>query len=104
MSKLHWGIKRVCNNGSCGAKFYDFQEKVIVCPSCGCGYSQKLSSRSYTDDRAPMPMPVPTPEPASVSASVDGEIVLDDAEDLPSEGVPPISGVDSLDLAEDDIS
>lgn len=94
MSKLHWGIKRVCNNGSCGAKFYDFQEKAIVCPSCGCGYSQKLSSRSYTDDRVSSPAP----------DSVEGGIVLDDAEDLPSEGEPPVSGVVSLDLSEDDIS
>ena len=52
MAKAHWGIKRVCNNGSCGAKFYDFNEKAIACPKCGAAYSQKLMSRSFLEERS----------------------------------------------------
>ncbi len=52
MAKAHWGIKRVCNNGSCGAKFYDFNEKAIACPKCGAAYSQKLMSRSFVEERS----------------------------------------------------
>ncbi len=53
MAKAHWGIKRVCNSGSCGAKFYDFNEKAIACPKCGAAYSQKLMSRSFaTEERS----------------------------------------------------
>ncbi len=52
MAKAHWGIKRVCNNGSCGAKFYDFKEKAIACPKCGAAYSQKLMSRSFIEERS----------------------------------------------------
>ena len=52
MAKAHWGIKRVCNSGSCGAKFYDFNEKAIACPKCGAAYSQKLMSRSFVEERS----------------------------------------------------
>ena len=33
MTKADWGIKRNCL--SCPTKFYDFNRKPILCPSCG---------------------------------------------------------------------
>ena len=73
MSKSDWGIKRVCNNGTCGAKFYDFYEKVITCPKCGGAYSQKLSSRSFADYRlVASDDAIDSPAPAEEGEVVEG--------------------------------
>ena len=32
MAKPEWGVKRT---GPCGTKFYDFNKRPIICPSCG---------------------------------------------------------------------
>ena len=32
MAKPEWGTKRT---GPCGTKFYDFNKRPIICPSCG---------------------------------------------------------------------
>ena len=32
MPKAEWGAKHLC---SCGAKFYDMGNSVVVCPKCG---------------------------------------------------------------------
>ena len=94
MSKSHWGIKRVCNNGACGAKFYDFHEKVITCPKCGGAYSQKLSSRSFIDDRL-----------SASDDAVEADVALDDSDEVESSSSDAISGEDVASLEEaDDIS
>jgi uncharacterized protein (TIGR02300 family) len=33
------GTKRTCQNGDCGARFYDLNRSPIVCPICGSKYA-----------------------------------------------------------------
>ena len=33
------GTKRTCQNGECGARFYDLNRSPIVCPICGSKYA-----------------------------------------------------------------
>jgi len=33
------GTKRTCQNGECGARFYDLNRSPIVCPVCGSKYA-----------------------------------------------------------------
>ncbi len=82
MAKAHWGIKRVCNNGSCGAKFYDFNEKAIACPKCGAAYSQKLMSRSFAEERSTREEKV---ESVAIESSESEETAVD-AGDATAEG------------------
>ena len=82
MAKAHWGIKRVCNNGSCGAKFYDFNEKAIACPKCGAAYSQKLMSRSFAEERSTR---VEKVESGAIESSESEETAVD-AGDATAEG------------------
>jgi len=37
-TKQDRGTKRTCQNGECGARFYDLNRKPIVCPICGADY------------------------------------------------------------------
>ncbi len=82
MAKAHWGIKRVCNSGSCGAKFYDFNEKAIACPKCGAAYSQKLTSRSFVEERSTGD----DEEPEGTLASSESEETAVDTDDATAEG------------------
>ena len=85
MSKSHWGIKRVCNNGACGAKFYDFHERVITCPKCGGAYSQKLTSRSFADERL-----------SASDDAVEADVALDDSDEVESESSESSESSDSI--------
>ena len=44
MSKLEWGIKRVCP--SCGIKYYDFNKNPIICPKCEFEFDPDLLLKS----------------------------------------------------------
>ena len=44
MSKLEWGIKRVCP--SCSIKYYDFNKTPIICPKCGFEFDPDLLLKS----------------------------------------------------------
>ena len=35
MAKEAWGTKRICQDPSCEAKFYDLLRSPIICPVCG---------------------------------------------------------------------
>lgn len=37
-TKQDRGTKRTCQNGECGARFYDLNRDPIVCPICGADY------------------------------------------------------------------
>ena len=37
-SKQNRGTKRTCQNGECGARFYDLTHNPITCPICGSAY------------------------------------------------------------------
>lgn len=40
------GMKRTCQSGECGARFYDLNNNPIVCPICGSVY--ELASAPFT--------------------------------------------------------
>ena len=44
MSKLEWGIKRVCP--SCSIKYYDFNKNPIICPKCEFEFDPDLLLKS----------------------------------------------------------
>ena len=35
MAKAEWGVKRVCQELGCGARFYDLMRDPVICPICG---------------------------------------------------------------------
>jgi len=37
-TKQDRGTKRTCQNGECGARFYDLNRNPISCPTCGSAY------------------------------------------------------------------
>jgi uncharacterized protein (TIGR02300 family) len=37
-TKQDRGTKRTCQNGECGARFYDLNHNPITCPICGSAY------------------------------------------------------------------
>ena len=37
-TKQDRGMKRTCQNGECGARFYDLNHSPITCPICGSAY------------------------------------------------------------------
>jgi uncharacterized protein (TIGR02300 family) len=37
-TKQNRGTKRTCQNGECGARFYDLKHNPITCPICGSAY------------------------------------------------------------------
>lgn len=35
MAKAEWGVKRVCQELGCDARFYDLMRDPVICPKCG---------------------------------------------------------------------
>ena len=82
-TKKDRGTKRTCQNGECGARFYDFNRSPVVCPICGAKYM--IASSPTAAPRAVEP-PAPRKvkreefvEPA-VAAEAEAEEALADVE------------------------
>ena len=45
-TKAERGTKRTCQNGSCGARFYDLNRSPIVCPMCSHPYVVAVTAPS----------------------------------------------------------
>jgi uncharacterized protein (TIGR02300 family) len=45
-TKQNRGTKRTCQNGECGARFYDLNRSPIACPICGAAYKIASSPTS----------------------------------------------------------
>jgi uncharacterized protein (TIGR02300 family) len=56
-TKQERGTKRTCQNGECGARFYDLNSRPIVCPICGADYviasSPTAISAVQPEEKAP---------------------------------------------------
>jgi uncharacterized protein (TIGR02300 family) len=55
-TKQDRGTKRTCQNGECGARFYDLNRSPIACPICGASYviaSSPMSASAPAEERAP---------------------------------------------------
>lgn len=86
------GMKRTCQNGSCGSRFYDLGRDPIVCPICGSSYviAHGPAEPEREERRAPRkvePVPALGPEASADTeeealADVEGgEETIADAED-----------------------
>lgn len=85
-TKQDRGTKRTCQNGDCGARFYDLNHSPIVCPICGSKYSIASSPMAVAaakqEEKAPRkvkkevfvePTVAAEAEPASEDALADVE-------------------------------
>jgi uncharacterized protein (TIGR02300 family) len=89
------GTKRTCQNGECGARFYDLNRSPIVCPICGSKYaiahSPSAAAAVAQEERAQRKMvKKPEFEPVAAEAEPDAEealvdVVADDADDAAPE-------------------
>lgn len=73
------GTKRSCQNGSCGARFYDLGRDPIVCPICGSKYTiARGPVEPDRDDSQRRAARKPEPIPA-IDAEVAPDLEVDDA-------------------------
>ncbi|NQW10640.1 MAG: TIGR02300 family protein [Alphaproteobacteria bacterium] len=80
MAKPELGIKRVCQ--SCGARYYDFLNTPIVCPSCGAVFDSEAVLKS----RRARPLPADdTPKKTPVKKADVAEDQEDDVEEVDEE-------------------
>ncbi len=81
------GTKRTCQNGDCGARFYDLNRNPITCPICGSGYviasSPIAIAAVAAEEKAPRkPKKEELVDEATPEAEAEGEDDLDvDADD-----------------------
>ena len=47
------GTKRTCQNGECGARFYDLNRSPVLCPICGSKYTIAHSTTAAAAAAAP---------------------------------------------------
>ena len=52
------GTKRTCQNGECGARFYDLNRSPVVCPICGAKYTIAHSTTAAAAVAPPAPRKV----------------------------------------------
>jgi uncharacterized protein (TIGR02300 family) len=82
-TKQNRGTKRTCQNGECGARFYDLNHNPIACPICGTAYKIASSpvavAAAREEEKAPRK--VKKEEPVEkVAAEGDSEEALADVE------------------------
>ena len=92
------GMKRTCQNQSCGQRFYDLERDPIMCPMCGATYNIAISSAAIAAAAAE--------EKAARKAAkkpifAEPEAVVDDAVEA-GEVLPDIEGDDEPVAAEAD--
>ena len=90
------GTKRTCQNGDCGARFYDLNRSPVLCPICGSKYaiahSPTAAAAIAQEERAQRKMKKPEFEPVKAEAEGDAEVEealvdveTDDADDAGAE-------------------
>lgn len=92
------GMKRTCQNQTCGQRFYDLERDPIMCPMCGANYNIAISSAAIAAAAAE--------EKAARKAAkkpifAEPEAVVDDAVEA-GEVLPEIEGDDEPVAAEAD--
>ena len=76
------GTKRTCQNGECGARFYDLNRSPVVCPICGAKYTIAHSTTAAAAVAPPAPRKVRREEivEPAVAAEAETEEALADVE------------------------
>jgi len=76
------GTKRTCQNGDCGARFYDLNHNPILCPICGSKYAiahATAASLAAAEERA-RKVKKPEYQQEKAEAEPDAEEALADVE------------------------
>lgn len=91
-SKAERGTKRTCQNGSCGARFYDLNRDPITCPMCSSVFVPTVApvmgaGEGETSRRAAKKPEFVAPAPQSelVDAVAEGDDVLVEVEEAGEE-------------------
>lgn len=96
------GTKRTCQNGSCGARFYDLGRDPIACPICGSTYTIARGpaepGREDARRAAKKPEAIREVEPG-IAPEVEGEDALADVEGADE---PIAEGADDTFLEEEE--
>lgn len=87
--KAERGTKRTCQNGQCGARFYDLNRDPAVCPICGTTYELAVAPVALAAAAAAKPV-----DPRKVKKPVFAEAKSDD--------VPEAEGDETLVAIEDE--
>ena len=78
------GTKRTCQNGECGARFYDLNRSPIVCPICGSKYaiahSTTAAAAVVPQEKAPRKVKREEFVEPAVAAEAEAEEALVDVE------------------------
>lgn len=90
MTKPEWGLKRVCQN--CGAKFYDFNRKPVVCPKCDTEQNNPTPAKSK---KAASRESEPKPREADngdlrLDSDEDDDALMEDASDIGGDDMPKL--------------
>ena len=83
------GTKRTCQNGECGARFYDLNRNPITCPICGSKYAiAHAPANAVQEDRAARKVVVKKPvfEAAPAEAEAEDALVDVDTEEAAEAG------------------
>jgi uncharacterized protein (TIGR02300 family) len=84
------GTKRTCQNGECGARFYDLNRNPIVCPICGAKYmiahSPATAAAAAQEDKAQRKVKKPEFEPAAGEIETEDALVDVDADETAEAG------------------
>jgi uncharacterized protein (TIGR02300 family) len=79
------GTKRTCQNGECGARFYDLNRSPIVCPICGSKYaiahSTTAAAAVVPQEKAPRKVKREEFVEPAVAAEAEAEEALVDADE-----------------------
>ena len=79
------GTKRTCQNGECGARFYDLHRNPILCPICGAKYtiahSPSAAAAVAQEERAQRKMKKAEYTPAPAEAEAEEAVAAVEVED-----------------------
>ena len=92
MAKPELGTKRQCQN--CGAKFFDLNKDLIICPKCGTVFQGAAASRARPTAKPEEEEDTEVAMPAGV------EVVSLDEVEASEKAAEPV--VDDIDVEEDD--
>ncbi len=85
------GTKRTCQNGECGARFYDLNRSPVVCPICGTKYTIAHSTTAAAAVAPPAPRKVKREEfvePAVAEAETEDALVDVEADEADDAAAP----------------
>ena len=78
------GTKRTCQNGECGARFYDLNRSPVLCPICGSKYtiahSTTAAAAAAPQEKAPRKVKREEFVEPAVAAEAEAEEALVDVE------------------------